>query len=298
MAPLRAEDIQIRDPFVLPVAAEGFYYLYGTTDKVPWGEHRGVGFNAYRSRDLAAWEGPFPVFRPEPGFWGEVHFWAPEVHLWRGRYFMFASFKGSGLHRGTQVLVAEGPLGPFRPHSPRAVTPAECECLDGTLYVEPGGRPWMIFSRDWPQVTVGGYSAVPLADDLSAAAGEAVDLFPVNAAPWVITPPWQRERDAQGLPPCFVADGAFPFRSHAGGLCVLFSSWGREGYATGVARSESGELRGPWRTDAEPLFAAHGGHAMVFRGFDGAVWLTLHQPNDPPPEHPRFFPFTLGAPLR
>ena len=37
---------------------------------------------------------------------------------------------------------------------------------------------------------------------------------------------------------------------------------------------------------------------MIFRGFDGKVYLTLHQPNDPAPEHPRFFPFTLGFPLR
>jgi hypothetical protein len=294
---LRSADIQIRDPFVLPVAAEGYYYLYGTTDKIPWGGHPGEGFDTYRSRDLIEWEGPFPVFRPEPGFWGEINFWAPEVYAWRGRYYMFASFKGSGLHRGTQVLVADHPLGPFRPHSLLAVTPPDWECLDGTPYVAPDGQPWMIFSRDWPQTTVGVYAALPLAHDLSAAAGPALELFPVNDAPWAITPPWQAERSAKGLPPCYVADGAFPFRSHAGELCLLFSSWGQEGYATGIARSLSGELRGPWRPDPAPLFAANGGHAMIFRGFDGQIYLTLHQPNDPAPEHPRFFPFALGRPL-
>ena len=35
MALLRAKDIKIRDPFVLPVTAEQTYYLYGTTDKNP-----------------------------------------------------------------------------------------------------------------------------------------------------------------------------------------------------------------------------------------------------------------------
>lgn len=297
MSLLRADDIQIRDPFVLPVAAEGFYYLYGTTDKTPSGDHPGVGFDTYRSRDLIDWEGPFTVFRPEPGFWGTIHFWAPEVHAWRGRYYMFASFKGSGRQRGTQVLVADSPLGPFRPHSPLAVTPPEWECLDGTLYVAPDGQPWMIFSRDWPQTTVGAYAALPLAQDLAAAAGPAAELFTVNAVPWVIAPPWQAERSAQGLPACFVADGAFPFRSHAGELCLLFSSWGKDGYATGITRSLSGGLNGPWKPDPETLFAANGGHAMIFRGFDGQIWLTLHQPNDPAPEHPRFFPFQLGVPL-
>ena len=223
---LSPDEIRIRDPFVLPDAAGQDYYLYGTTDPEPWHEQRATGFDAYRSRDLLRWEGPFPVFRPAPGFWGTHHFWAPEVHRWQGRYFMFASFKGSGRHRGTQVLVADHPLGPFQPHSPLAVTPADCECLDGTLYVAPEGTPWMIFSRDWTQTTVGAYAARPLTPDLSAAAGPAIELFPVSDAPWVIAPPWQAERTAQGLPPCYVADGAFPFRSPAGVLCLLFSSWG------------------------------------------------------------------------
>jgi len=294
---LHADQIQIRDPFVLPVSGERMYYLYGTTDPEPNRPDHAIGFDAYRSRDLVNWEGPFAVFRPSTGFWGTHHFWAPEVHRWRGRYFMFASFKGSGLHRGTQVLVAENPLGPFRPHSPLAVTPADWECLDGTLFVAANGTPWMIFSRDWPQTTVGSYAAIPLAQDLSAAIGPAVDLFPVNVAPWVIAPPWQAERAAKGLPPCYVADGAYPFRSATGELCLLFSSWGSRGYATGIVRSQSGELRGPWIPDAAPLFAENGGHAMIFRDFSGAVQLTLHQPNDPPPEHPRFLPFTLGHPL-
>lgn len=294
---LSPDEIRIRDPFVLPDAAGQDYYLYGTTDPEPWHEQRATGFDAYRSRDLLRWEGPFPVFRPAPGFWGTHHFWAPEVHRWQGRYFMFASFKGSGRHRGTQVLVADHPLGPFQPHSPLAVTPADCECLDGTLYVAPEGTPWMIFSRDWTQTTVGAYAARPLTPDLSAAAGPAIELFPVSDAPWVITPPWQAERTAQGLPPCYVADGAFPFRSPAGELCLLFSSWGAGGYATGLTRSRSGDLRGPWQPDPAPIFAANGGHAMVFTGFDGEMRLTLHQPNDPAPEHPRFFPFPHGRPM-
>lgn len=293
---MRAADIKIRDPFILPVAVEQTYYLFGTTDTIPWGDHPGTGFDTYRSRNLIDWEGPFPAFRPPPGFWGTQHFWAPEVHAWRGRYYMFASFKSATVHRGTQILVADHPLGPFRPHSPLPVTPADCECLDGTLHVAADGRPWMIFSRDWPQVTVGRYSAMPLRDDLTAADGPVIELFPVNAAPWVIAPPWQTEQRAkQGLPPCFVADGAWPFRMRNGEFCLLFSSWTANGYATGIARSASGTLAGPWRFDPEPLFDKDGGHAMMFQGFDGRTYFTLHQPNDPPPEHPRIFPVEESA---
>ncbi|MBS0664291.1 MAG: family 43 glycosylhydrolase [Verrucomicrobia bacterium] len=292
---LRSDDIQIRDPFILTIPEERYFYLYGTTDLEPWREDFAVGFDTYRSTDLEHWEGPLPAFRPAADFWGKFHFWAPEVHRWQGRFFMFASFKGPSHHRGTQVLVAEHPQGPFRPHSPHAVTPPDCECLDGTLFVAPDGKPWMIFSRDWTQVTVGTYSAVPLADDLSAAIGPALDLFKVNEAPWVLCPPWHAKT---GQSPIFVADGAFPFRAHSGELCLLFSSWGTGGYATGIARSASGELHGPWQPDPEPIFSANGGHAMVFPDFSGEIHLTLHQPNDPAPEHPKFFPFPHGRPLR
>ncbi len=280
---LSRDDIQIRDPFVLPVAAERVYYLYGTTDREPCREDAGTGFDAYRSRDLVQWEGPFPVFRPQPGFWGTHHFWAPEVHVWRGRYFMFASFKGEARHRGTQILVADHPLGRFVPHSEGALTPADADCLDGTLYVDPDGMPWMIFSRDWPAIRIGRYSAVPLTDDLRATTGGPIDLFPVNAAPWVAVPPWAKDG------PCYVADGAFPFHTAEGELCLLFSSWSRSGYATAVARSASRTLAGPWTFDAVPLFDRNGGHAMLFTDFSGRRQLTLHQPNDPPPEHPCFF---------
>ena len=292
---LRASEIKIRDPFVLPVAAERVYYLYGTTDRQPWGGQPGEGFDTYRSRDLILWEGPFPAFRPEPGFWGRDCFWAPEVHFWRGRYYMFATFRSEPEAQGTQILVADHPLGPFRPHSAGPVTPAGCDCLDGTLYTDPAGKPWMIFSRDWPKIAVGRYSALLLREDLSAAAGPAFDLFAVNAAPWVRTPPWQKERDQKGFPPCYVADGAWPYHMKSGELCLLFSSWNESGYSTGLARSTTGELAGPWQCDPTPFFAENGGHAMIFAGFDGASYLTLHQPNDPPPEHPRFFEIEESA---
>lgn len=292
---LRAPDLKIRDPFVLPVAAERVYYLYGTTDLQPWGKIPGEGFDVYRSRDLVTWEGPFPAFRPAHDFWGKYCFWAPEVHAWRGRYYMFATFCSDAVLRGTQVLVADHPLGPFQPHSPGPVTPSDSECLDGTLWVNRRGEPWMIFSRDWPKIAVGRYSAVPLRDDLSAAAGPPLDLFPVNAAPWVLTPPWHHERAQAGKPPCYVADGAWPLRLQSGELGLLFSSYNSAGYATGLARSASGDLTGPWRFDAQPFFGENGGHAMIFTRFDGISCLSLHQPNEPAPEHPRFFPIEERA---
>ncbi len=107
---LTKADIQIRDPFVLPIEESGLYYLYGSTDKDIW-KGKATGFDVYRSKDLENWEGPFPAFRPPADFWSDTNYWAPEVHIYKGRYYMFATFKAEGVCRGTQILVADDPLG-------------------------------------------------------------------------------------------------------------------------------------------------------------------------------------------
>ncbi|HEY3378130.1 MAG TPA: glycoside hydrolase family 43 protein [Armatimonadota bacterium] len=278
---MQRNDIQIRDPFVVPVAAEGRYYLYGSTDPDCWATTPGRGFEAYSSLDLEAWDGPFPVFRPAPGFWGSYHFWAPEVHVYRGRYYMFASFKADGRCRGTQILVADGPRGPFVPHSADAVTPHEWECLDGTLFVDDAGNPWLVFCHEWVQVHDGEMCAQRLTDDLTAPLGEPLLLFHASDAPWVARGPAQVD---------FVTDGPFLYRAGNGDLLMLWSSMGWSGYALGVARSASGRITGPWTQDAEPLFAADGGHGMLFTTFGGQLLVALHQPNNTPNERPQFLP--------
>lgn len=70
---------------------------------------------------------------------------------------------------------------------------------------------------------------------------------------------------------------------------MLWSSFGQEGYALGVARSLSGEVTGPWEHVSEPLFARDGGHGMLFRTFDGQLVLSLHRPNKGPLERTRLF---------
>ena len=102
-------DIQIRDPFIL---REGEWsYLFGTTDPEPW-HSKGLGFQCFRSRDLARFEGPFPAFTPPEDFWADKNFWAPEVHKIGDAFYMFASFYREGCHRGTQILKADRPEGP------------------------------------------------------------------------------------------------------------------------------------------------------------------------------------------
>ncbi|MDQ1913225.1 glycoside hydrolase family 43 protein [Paenibacillus sp. GD4] len=277
---LRTSEIRVRDPFVLPVPEEKAYYLFGTTDDNVW-DGAAEGFNVYRSTDLEQWEGPFPAFRPEAGFWADRHFWAPEVHLYQSRYYMLASFKAEGQCRGTQVLLSEsGPQGPYAPVTNGPVTPRDWECLDGTLYVDKEGKPWMVFCREWLQVQDGEMYAMPLREDLSAASGEPALLFKASSAPW--------SRPVREVN--YVTDGPFLWEDGQGSLLMLWSSIGSKGYAMGIARSASEDILGPWVQEEKPFFAEDGGHGMLFRALDGALHLAVHTPNKSPNERAVFIP--------
>jgi len=274
-------DIHLRDPFVLPLRDKNEYYLFGTTDEDPW--KTGVGFDAYVSRDLSSWEGPFEAFRPAPGFWATKNFWAPEAHEFRGGFYLFASFKADGRCRGTQILNAEGPKGPYRPISDGPVTPMEWECLDGTLYVDAKGDPWIVFCHEWVQIADGTVCCMRLSDDLRKAVTEPVTLFAASSAPWV-SPLDRVVNGNRG----YVTDGPFLHTRKDGTLLLLWSSFTSRGYAMGIARSESGSVLGPWIHDPEPLMDRDSGHGMAFRAFDGSLYATVHSPNKTPLERPVF----------
>lgn len=276
---LKNIDINIRDPFVLPIIAEKQYYLYGTTCPQSW-TNPAAGIDYYTSPDLQNWEGPFPAFRPPMGFWADHDFWAPEVHVYRGRYYLFASFKTEGISRGTQILAADGPQGPFLPISDGPVTPSDWESLDGTLFVDAHDQPWIIFCHEWVQVGDGEIWAQRLSEDLQSPIEQPFLLFRASEAPWIR--PFVSE-NRKG----YVTDGPWLHRQPNGELIMLWSSFSTGGYTVGIARSASGDILGPWHQDPEPLVARDGGHCMIFQAFNGQLWLTFHQPNQAP-ERPQF----------
>ena len=108
---MKTSEINIRDPFVL--AYKGTYYLYGTRAKYTWQapeDLKKLGFDVYISKDLENWQQK-EVFSWYPDFWSDEKFWAPEVHVYQGKFYMFATFgsKTTGVCKGTQILVANCP---------------------------------------------------------------------------------------------------------------------------------------------------------------------------------------------
>jgi arabinan endo-1,5-alpha-L-arabinosidase len=271
-ATLDIAELRIRDPFILTDVKNGRYILVSRIDR-----KAALGWECFTSKDLRRWQAAVTVFTPPQGFWADRDFWAPEIQVYHGKYYLFGTVNSETAKRGTQIFVADQPLGPYRPHSDRAATPHDWMALDGTLHVEKG-QPWMVFCHEWVQIDDGAMNAVRLSTDLSKPVGEPIELFRASDAPWC----------RPMKPGKFVTDGPCLYRLANGKLLMLWSSFTDKGYAIGIARSQSGTIEGPWKHDPQPLFEG-GGHCMVFRSLEGKTMLVLHGPNKQPEERAKFF---------
>ena len=281
--PFHVHDVHISDPFVLADPVTGRYYLYAahfSPDRFPNQKRRGA-FHALVSEDLIHWSEPIQVFdAAETGFWADLDYWAPECHIWQGRYYIASTFRAEGTFRRCQFLVADSPLGPFKPIEAEPVTPKGWQCLDGTLYVDKSGKPWIVFCHEWTQIGNGEVCAMPLTDDLRAAAGEPRVLWHGADAPWVVL---NKDFNREG----YVTDGPFLWRTEDGTLLCLWASFSKSGYTQGLTMSDNGEIDGNF-VHLPPIDMADAGHGMLFRDLQGQLWLTLHSPNVHPNERPHF----------
>lgn len=279
---LTREEIIIRDPFILPF--DGRYLMTGTCPAP--GDHPVI--LGYVTDDLERFEEPVCLFDPPEGFWGTCDFWAPEIHEHQGKFFMAVSFRSDRRRRGTQLLLSDNPLGPYRPYGEGPYTPAKWHCLDGTLYWDRTGAPYMVYVREWVQMVDGEMYAQRLNDDLTALTGEPMKLFSATWAPWCVT------NDEGGkpfdTPGGYITDGPFLFRLPSGRLGMLWSSFARSGYVQAVCYSRSGEVTGPWEQVDKPLYEHDSGHGMLFETYKGQKMLSLHNLNCGDASHAVFLP--------
>jgi len=272
---MHQDQINIRDPFVL--VEDGQYYMYGTR-AADFGRKTG-GFDVYVSQDLVSWSEPAECFNSEQFGMNRLVNWAPEVHKYNGKYYMFATFTQENELKGTYILRSDSPLGPFVPHSRGAVTPTDWACLDGTLYISRDGRPYVVFCHEHTQIVDGTICYAPLSDDLSERIGEPVTLFAASSCPYAHV----HKRTGH-----FVTDGPFLYRTGTGALLMIWSSFIHDQYAEMLVRFRDGEI-GPELTHLPPVIDNDGGHGMIFEA-EGRLMFTFHSPNRSGFEHPAFLP--------
>lgn len=89
---MRLPDMPLHDPFVVADEETRTYYLYTSNDPSVSGVE-GTGTMVYRSHDLRGWTRPVPVFltADQDNIWATEGGWAPEVHKWAGRYYLFTT---------------------------------------------------------------------------------------------------------------------------------------------------------------------------------------------------------------
>ena len=70
---------------------------------------------------------------------------------------------------------------------------------------------------------------------------------------------------------------------------MLWSSWGEQRYAQGVAYSTSGSIKGPWVQEKEALKGDNAGHGMLFSTFEGKRLLIIHHAEGKGPRKPEIW---------
>jgi arabinan endo-1,5-alpha-L-arabinosidase len=289
------QEFRSRDTCIVADPATHLYYAIGPDLRGRRTEFSGgARVLAYTSKDLMHWDGPQTILEVPRDFWGEGNIkgiWAPELHAFRGKWYLFATLDTDAkfqeqwrnwlprVHRGTQIFVSDKPLGPFKPFSNGPTLPKDLMTLDGTLWEE-DGVPYIVYCHEWVQIKDGTMSYARLKEDLSAIEGEPVRMFEGSDAPWGV-------KSAQYG--SYVTDGPSLMLSKSGKLFLAWSSFGAGKYTVGLAISDSGKLAGPWRQVPEPIFANDGGHPFLFKRFDGQLMMALHSPNRPPEERVHLF---------
>lgn len=281
------QDVYIRDPFVLVDTHDNIYYMYRTAMFTHPDGHQTGGVEVLKSKDLIHWSQPKQVLTIPDDNWSTGNIWAPEVHAYKGKYYLFATINSDivwkrradtqqYILRGTQIFWSDSPEGPFHvfenkmPH-----TPIDQMALDGTLYVE-NGKPYMVYCHEWLQTIDGTMNLIPLKEDLSGTDGPDIKLFNASAAPWstgMSVPQWKEKS--------YVTDGCFLYKTKTGKLLMIWSSFYNGDYALGIAESVTGRIIGPWKQQPTPLYDKNGGHGMLFKDLNGELCLILHGPNSP-----------------
>ena len=254
-----------RDPFIY--AEDGVYYAYIT------------GWRVYKntSGDINGSWTEIKNAVVKPGDYS-TNPYAPEVYKYNGKYYMFTAYKPKQKlndydNRGCIIMESDSPAGPFRMITDGWITPKDWDCIDGTLYIDPDGQPWMIFSREHTCYDKNGaFCAAKLSDDFTHFISEPMELFRAYDAKWS----WAG-----------VTDGCFMYTNADGELLMLWSNNDSSGYCVAVSKSSNGRIDGEWIHDntLPMLFSGtmtgfDGGHGMIFTDFDGQMYLVIHSPND------------------
>ncbi len=272
------KELSMSDPFIYPDPETKTYWLTGT------------GGALYKSTDLEMWTGPYNVIDIS-GTWMQGQFVAAaEIHKFGDKFYYAGTWNNHGVCieqvprrynvplNQTQLLVSDKVDGPYLPlvkDSLFCLGPTDWDIIDGTLYEE-NDTVYMVFVHEWTQLIDGTMAYMPLSKDLTHRTADPTTIFRASEAAW------SKEMNSIGEAtfgmkmPGWVTDGPQMFRTETGRLGMLWSSWGENRYANGIAWSTSGSIKGPWIQEEVSFKGDNSGHGMLFKSFDGQLLYSVH----------------------
>lgn len=268
LSPLK---MAIRDPFIVTDHDNGCYWLM-----CPKTVNGVFGLSVYKSLNLERWKWvpSGDVFNIPEGWLGKKDFWAPDFYFYRGAWWCFFTIAPQSGVRG--VTVWKGGSHPTDPYSPvlppdrLCYTPENQYCIDGSLYVDDRGTPYMLWSHEFidTEDSDGVMYAARMKKDLSGISGRTFRLFSASEAKGVVPAGTNRMNGRKQ----YVTDAPFVWKDdESGNLIMIWSSMTAGGYGILQAISPSGKIDGPWELDNPPVFTNKGGHAHIFRDLNGKL---------------------------
>ncbi len=285
------DELSMSDPFIYCDKTTGTYYLTGT------------GGRLYKSKDLKMWTGPYSIINLEGTWMDGLFVAAAEIFKIGNKYYLAGTWSDHSTliqvvprrynvpRNQTQLLVADSPEGPFKPlvaEKEFCLGPEDWDIIDGTLYEE-NDTTYMVFVHEWTQLIDGTMDFMPLSKDLTHRTAEPTTIFRASEAQW------SKEMNGIGEAtfglkmPGWVTDGPQMFRTKTGKLGMLWSSWGVQRYAQGVAYSASGTIHGPWIQEQEAFKGDNSGHGMLFTTFEGKRLFIIHHSEGNGPRKPQIY---------
>lgn len=242
------------DPHVLE--HKGMFYAYAT-------HSRGFGFQVMESPDLVNWTHKGTAFEVP---WSKVHYWAPEVIEFKGKFYMtYSALDPETKKHEIGIATADSPLGPFT-HRAILVRAGEVRTgvIDTNIFHDRDGTSYLLYSEEDPRRIV----MRKMAPDLMSVDDTVVEL---------VRPDRPEERGVTEAPTLIYRNGKYHLFYSIG---WFQSSKKDASYAVTHAVSKS--LRGPYVKDEKPLLGTvpgtvYGpGHQAVIRLKNGDWWMLYH----------------------
>lgn len=268
---MKREEIRVRDPFLF--VEDGKYYMLGTTGMDPW--KNGSDLTLYESDDLMDFCLKYTMVT-DGSLDGYISIWAPELHKYKGKYYLILSAFREDLGRCSVIFESEKLDEPFKMLTGEYITPAGWGCLDATLFVY-AQKPYLCFSNEWTTPTSGDGDGslfiVRLTDDLRSLADTPRKIVSGKECP-ISVEIGTKQRG-------YVAEGPYLYEED-GQIVLLWSTFTGNGYTIIKSVSKNG-IYGEYVLE-KVLFDQDGGHCMRFIDLEGNQCITFHQPNRSPDE--------------